>query len=280
MIIPTNRKQGRPAVSMNQISLQFFYDLGSVMRPLASIQGGMKLMDAWSPLYRVGQELTSLTGTDWFSPAVKASNVSAFKLLKLLATFTARTDFDSELTFFEANEITKTAADFETVLRSELLVADVYYVTKKGGYDTGDLLGNAERNFPAELGVKVPRAIGDIRQAGKSLAFELSTASGFHVLRGTETVVRSYWDAVAGGAPHPKLKTIGSYAKQLEDKKLGKVKTVETLKQVASLHRNPLMHPDESLSLEDAISLFGICSSAINAMLKEIPSPPMASISP
>jgi len=47
-----------------------------------------------------------------------------------------------------------------------------------------------------------------------------------------------------------------------------------SLQQIKDLHRNPLAHPEETLTLEEAVGLFGIVQSAINAMLKEIPDPP------
>ncbi len=61
---------------------------------------------------------------------------------------------------------------------------------------------------------------------------------------------------------------------------MGSAKVLSCLQQIKDLHRNPLMHPEETLTLEEAISLFGICQSAISAMLKEIPDPAIVPPSP
>jgi len=88
-----------------------------------------------------------------------------------------------------------------------------------------------------------------------------------------ETVLRRYWDAVANGAPHPKEKNLGVYLRELENKDVGEKKVRAVLAQIKDLHRNPLFHPEDQLSIDDAVGLFGIVRSAVTAMLKEIPDP-------
>jgi hypothetical protein len=264
---------------MIRISLKFFYELGAVLTPVSTLRSDHKLATVWSPLFAAEKEVASLLATDWFIPAVKAAVNPGLELHAALKSITDRTDFDGDITVVEAARVTAALNAFETVLKTELHIAAAYYVSRKAGYDSDVLVSNAEQIFPSTLGVKVPAAIVDIREAGRCLAFELSTASGFHVLRGTETVARSYWKAVTSGAPFPRLKTLGTFAAKLEEAGKGNRKTVETLKQISSLHRNPLMHPNESLDLEEAIGLFGICCSGISAMLKEIPNPPTGVLS-
>jgi len=189
---------------------------------------------------------------------------------------TTKSEFDAALTFVEVNAMQEARAEFETVIRNELAVADVYFVTRKGAYDAYSLIATGEVLCSSDLGIKVPPAIVEIREAGKCLAFELCTASGFHMLRAVELVLRNYWDAISGKKPHPSRKNIGAYLNQMEKHNVGTSKVIATLKQIKDLHRNPLMHPSESLTLTDAIALIGICVSAMNAMLKEIPFAPAA----
>lgn len=258
---------------MYRISLAFFYGLGAALRPLSTLTAGMKLSDVWSPLYQAQNELLGLLQTDWFFPAVKTSATPASRLYDTLKQVTDRNDLqDGEIDHFEAYGITKALADFDVVLRAELSNADSYFVSRKGGYDTTVLVSNAEQHFPASLGVKVAEAVADVRAAGQCLAFELSTAAGFHVFRAVETVVRRYWDAVTG-LPRPSLSTLGTYVTELDRQNKGEIATREVLKQLGKLHRNPLIHPEIVLTLDEAISLFGMCHSCITAMLKEIPDP-------
>lgn len=272
--IPAFRIGGK----MIRISISFFYGLGAAMREIAAIQPGVKLNDVWLSLHKAQTELNNLFGTQWFSPAVKSAYNPGQILLNTIAPFVQRTDWTAELTNIEAWSITNALRDFDTVLKSELNIADAYFVSRKAAYDTTALIMNAEQIFPADLVIKVPNAIVDIREGGKCLAFELSTAAGFHVLRATESVLRAYWDVASKGKSHPKQKNLGVYLKKMEDGNMGSPKVRACLKQIKDLHRNPLMHPEETLSLDEAIGLFGICQSAIGAMLKEIPTPPLPTI--
>jgi hypothetical protein len=240
----------------------------------AQVTPDMVLNNVWVTLWNAQNELNALFAADWFLPAVRNAWAPGQKLVVALNAITQQTDFQKKLEHMEVYNVTSALAEFETVLRNELAIADVYFVTRKAGFDTPILISNAEVNFAKELGTRVPQAIPDVREAGKCLAFELSTAAGFHVLRGAEAVVRAYWTAVSGAKPHPKQKNLGVYLKKMRDAGLGNAKVLAALQQIKDLHRNPLAHPEETLTLEEAVGLFGIVQSAINAMLKEIPDPP------
>lgn len=255
---------------MIRISISFFYNLGAAMRQIAGIEAGTVLGNVWVPLINAQTELNNLFNTEWFSPAVKTAYGPGQKLLAAIKPLASRADLDCELTAIEAWSVTGALTEFEAVLKSELAIADAYFVSRKGAYDSTALITNAEQIFHPDLVNKVPKAIIDIREGGKCLAFELSTAAGFHVLRATESVLKVYWDAVSKGKPHPRQKNIGVYLDKMEKDNLGSAKVRAVLKQIKDLHRNPLIHPDETLALDDAIGLFGICQSAIGAMLKEI----------
>jgi hypothetical protein len=202
---------------------------------------------------------------------LRASVAPGKALLSSIKRFTAASDKSVTLDFFDTYGLQQSLRSFETVLTAEMNVSDIYLVTKKRGYDTPDLINQAETLFPAELLLKVPESIDDIRQAGKCIAFELGTAAGFHTMRAMEIVLRQYWDVVTSGADRPKTGNMGDYLRELESKNAGDPKTRATLKQIKDLHRNELMHPEENLSIDDVIALLGIAQSAIIAMLREIP---------
>ena len=46
---------------------------------------------------------------------------------------------------------------------------------------------------------------------------------------------------------------------------------LSTLEQMAKLHRNPLIHPEAVLTMDEAISTIGIARSAVTAMLQVLP---------
>ena len=73
---------------------------------------------------------------------------------------------------------------FETIFREELGETATYYVPRKGIYATAALVEAADESFPIEIAVVIPEKTKvDWRAAGRCLALNLLTASGFHVAR-------------------------------------------------------------------------------------------------
>jgi hypothetical protein len=103
---------------------------------------------------------------------------------------------------------------------------------------------------------------------GRALAYELPTACGFHTFRVTEAVVRRYWDAVSENKERPKPQTLGTFAAKMAKHKYGDEKVVEAIKQMTKLHRNPLIHPEVILNVEEAIGIIGMARSVIAMMLQ------------
>lgn len=172
------------------------------------------------------------------------------------------------------------ASQFLTILNSELGVIPTFLVLSKEGYDVGLLTENGSRLFPSSTLSKAPETEKDMIEAAKALAFELSTACGFHIYRVLESVIKRYWDHISSGQPRPRLETIGSYAAELKNGKYGDEKIWETLSQIAKLHRNPVIHPEVILSVEEAIETLGIARSAIGAMLRVMPEVPSTTALP
>jgi hypothetical protein len=274
----TATKPGIRVGTMIRISITYFYDIAKTLHPIGSINPG-PLNLWWSSLYAARTSLQGLFNTAWFGPAIQNSYDSGQRLLRAVAFLTDQDYGTYQITPLDVFSVTDSLHEFETVLRAELSNADCYYVTRKAGYDTKLLVMNAEQIFPNDLSVKVSEAAADIREAGRCLGYEASTAAGFHIMRALEGVVRKYWDAVSNGKPRPKNKTLGGYLKQLNVNNLGDVKIRAVLQQIKDLHRNPLAHPGGTISLDEAVGLFGIAHSAIGAMLGQIPAPPTPALS-
>lgn len=265
---------------MIRISIAFFFGLGAALRPLREIVAGENLGTHWGTLYSAKRELESLFASQFFWPAIRSSYEPGQKLLKAVTNITNETDFSREIEFMDAYTVTEAAKEFDTVVRAELAVSDAYFVTSKKGFDTSVLMSSAETAFPDDLVIKVPEAVRDIREGGKCIAFDLGTAAGFHLLRANETVLRRYFDHVSNGHKRPKNRNIGTYLNLMGQLGVGAPKTLAVLTQIKDLHRNSLVHPEDVLTTEDAISLFGIVRSTITAMLKELPAPSAGGISP
>jgi hypothetical protein len=177
---------------------------------------------------------------------------------------------DDVVGFTKAYNLRQAASSFETVLSAELQVLDTYLVSQKGTYSTPDLIDNGELMIPQTLRAGMPaQAITDLKAAGRCMAFNLPTATAFHALRSAETVIRAYYEKITGNAPKPKMRNWGVYVKNLNlagaDHKI-----TGFIDHLRDLYRNPVLHPEDNLSAEDAIVFVGACVSLICKLMTEI----------
>lgn len=216
-----------------------------------------------------------------FSVTLRSCRQSATDLLDALRPVIPRlVEAGSSLHTFEIYQIQSRARDFKIALLAEMGVLPSYFVTQKGGFDTSALLDRAASLFPTELAIKVPEATFDVAEAGKALAFELGTAAGFHLFRVVEAVIRRYYSETTKGSSHPRVRSIKVYIRAMEKAGVGDTAILRALEQLADFHRNPLIHPEAALSLDEAISILGMARSVATAMLNRLPTPPQTTSSP
>ncbi len=115
-------------------------------------------------------------------------------------------DFEKEIQYWHVSNLKEKIGELETVMARESPTVPIFFIPQKGIYKTDELINRAETMFSAELQKGIPRqAITDVHEAGRCIAFELSTAAGFHVLRATEALTREYYKFVtnrdSGGLP-------------------------------------------------------------------------------
>jgi hypothetical protein len=169
-----------------------------------------------------------------------------------------------------ASELDTKLATFEAVFKSELPFLHAYCVSDKGILSTPKLVNKAEEMFGERTASRLPSvAIEDVRSAGRCLAFNLPTASGFHIIRALEAIVVDYIIKVTGEKPIKR--DLGAYIKTLENLDEPASKDVTSvIDQIRRLHRNPLMHPEDVLEPDEALDLFLLCRSAINATVSDM----------
>ncbi len=260
---------------MIRFSIPYFYNLSIELEPLARLpfEDTPYSSIKWT-LLSAQNALRGLSENSIYSPYLRASYSLSQELLGKLSQQLAKQDEARILTQFEVYEIRSLYERYKTAFLAEVGVMDTYFVQKKGAFDTYALLMNGEALFPDELAIKAPDAIFDAKQAGQCLAFENATASGFHLFRVLETVIRSYYDHVAGGKAAPKVRNIAVYVNAMKQAGVGNEDTLFLLKQISTRYRNPLIHPDVVLSVEDAIAIYGLVRTAVTQMLSEMPYAP------
>jgi hypothetical protein len=165
---------------------------------------------------------------------------------------------------------------FETVFSEEMKEATAYFVPRRGIFSTSALVDSADESFPEEIVKHIPhKARVEWRSAGRCLAFNLLSASGFHVARAVEGTLEVYYQkycAMEGKT----LLNWGNYISELEQIQkseqtpIPEEKTLSELRQMKDDYRNPLMHPRVVLSESDARMLFNNGESLIIATAQEI----------
>jgi hypothetical protein len=107
-------------------------------------------------------------------------------------------DYDREIRTYAVKEMKDSLSRFEAVLAAEMGTTALYLISAKEGWNTLSIIDQGDRLFAETVASKVPECLGDLKSATKCLAFELFTASGFHLHRANESVLRSYFDSLAG----------------------------------------------------------------------------------
>jgi len=92
----------------------------------------------------------------------------------------------------------------------------------------------------------------------------------FHVMRATESIIKQYYEVLAGHSWSLTQRDWGIYIAELE--KLSDVNKAITgrLKEIKTLNRNPLIHPEDIVPPILATTIFDLCNGVIYLMAEEI----------
>ena len=260
---------------MQKVNIYNFYQFGTLLHPVVEMQPGGLFRDYHITLFIARIWLENFV--DGHLIPMTISNHIAQKVIKAIdylmppgKDVPPRLAMDQEVTYGHLYAVVEAAKEFETVFAAELQNLATYFVSKKGIYETNDLIQKADEWFPPTIREKFTGQVTlDLKEAGKCLAFDLSTAAGFHLARAVEGVLLEYLTVLCPEEIE-KMKeaqrNLGNYIKLAKDKD-GNVKVCSSLDQFRDLHRNPLIHPETVLTIEEALTLHGISQSAIVSMV-------------
>jgi len=178
---------------------------------------------------------------------------------------------------WEWKGIVQALEKFETVLAEDMRENATYYVPRRGIFSTKALVDAADEAFMPELKPFIPaKTIDDWRAAGRCLAFNLLSASGFHVARAVEGTLEVYFQYFCSKPADVTLHSWNDYIQALESLRKSKStilpsdKTLAELRQMKDDYRNPIAHPRIVLSEADARILFNNGESLIIGMAQEL----------
>ena len=273
---------------MERVNEFAFYDLAVRIHPLVGLSRREFYSKCWFTLFQARSALQEVVSLRPLTVCLSAVNELADAINNIVPD-----DFDEAISKIPAqttpllgeqnpqeppepekplasyliHRVKEAATKFETVLSAEVQTLDTYFVSQKGSYKMSDLIERAEIVFPPSVREKLPQsAISDIKQAGRCLALDSPTASGFHILRAVESVMALYYKSVLGKMMPTRMRNWGIYIKKLRGSGKADNKVTDFLDHVRENYRNPVQHPEVMLSSDEAEVLFSISLSVIRLM--------------
>ncbi|MBI1274082.1 MAG: hypothetical protein GC131_08385 [Alphaproteobacteria bacterium] len=274
---------------MQQLNQFRFYDLGAKLHGLFNGRAQGNVADLFVPLTDAQKLLDALIKGEPVELTV--ARVEAVRLLTAISSLFEKyfIDQSSKQLRFPSSE---TAADpqemmllqthierFEQALAAEFARQTSYQAERRGIYATGDLVENASAAIPKTLLAQVPPAAQhELNESGKALSFGMGTAATMHMLRATELMVQKYFDMFSAALPSKAERNLATYLRKLaslaeetpEGKNAPDARVVQLLVQIKDRYRNPLVHIDAAVDIDDATMLFGIVTGAISQMAEAL----------
>jgi hypothetical protein len=256
-----------------------FYNLAGHLRPLAKFAPLMKLRGNKEvietiTLAKIG--LLLFLGDDFVNKALPDSHRAAQRLSDRIDQQFFRINGEPNDEFMgegQVNGLLKDLIAFEALLKTELgnLPITCCDQAMLGNLSWQRLLIGAHQGYP-DFVVKqlAPLCLEEIDEAGKCIVYERPTASGFHILRSVEITIKQYLVKIPGFVmPSVTRQSWGTYINCLEDNGASK-EVVGTLRFIKDNHRNPLMHPEDTLTVHDAVSLFSVSQSMTETLVGDM----------
>lgn len=266
---------------MIRINVPWLFEVVDGLDVLKEITVGKTISEALVQFLTAQNKLEQTFNQSFYGDHLRASRTPGNQLYDEINRHLQSEKWDeTKLTDYDLISLKSKMDTFKTVFMADLSVMPIYVVAKKDTFDPNLLIESGHRLFPPAILAKVPEVEKDASEVGRALAYEMATACGFHTFRVTESVVRRYWDQASEGKDRPKLQTLGNFASEMEKQNIGDVKIVESIKQMTKLHRNPLIHPEVILTVEESIGIIGMARSVIGPMLQILPDVPSTTGAP
>jgi hypothetical protein len=272
---------------MKQTSVYDFYALGKAIHSLRGLgkdtteRGGI-----WTA-HRAHEQLVQATQAD--SVLLPATRDAAKQLIAILEnifgdeirtpiSYSFGTPDTTAKLGIKPRLIDSSIETLETVFRADLPRMTVLSVEHKGIYQTERLIDQTDEHFPESIRKRLPtQAKTDVVLAGKCLAFDVHTASAFHMWRALEIVFGAYYVSITGNTfeDDKVQRNWGAYIKALSGVKADP-RIIGNLDHIRAAYRNPVMHPNVNVTQDEAFSLLGIGISAITQVMQAIDTQPHA----
>lgn len=159
----------------------------------------------------------------------------------------------------------------ENIVFAEALTKKIYILPNRR-FNTEYLLTNPAKLLKNGAFDKLEDiAKSDFNSSCRCILFGEATASAFHILRATESVLKSYYHH------HRRQNRLekpmwGNMVDQLKAKTRNRPPTalISSLDLIRTAYRNPTQHPEAIYEIDSAQDLFGVCLDVIGKMTDEL----------
>jgi hypothetical protein len=204
-----------------------------------------------------GLHVTSRAALDLYGPFIRKWAIE--KDDDELATLT--------LSVEEAATIKEASYQVQTVIFSE--AQGVFaHVTSDKRFAVDRLLNDVASLMSPGIFDKLPDvAKYDFGEAGRCIAFEAPTAAAFHLMRGTEDVLKYFYCSIVR-RDRVSLMWGPIVADLRKKRKPPPTILLNNLDNLRAGFRNPTQHPEKIYDIEEAQDLFALSIDAVNRMMK------------
>lgn len=172
----------------------------------------------------------------------------------------------------QAQRLKEIIKDLRLILTAETSGKFAFTVTEKR-IDVEKLLSDVKSLMPTGVFEAISNfAKYDFEQAGRAIAFELPTAAAFHLLRGTEAVLREFYCSIV---KQKRVKQLlwGDMINSLESRRAPPPTEITyLLRHIKDSFRNPTQHPEKIYEIDEVQNLFSLCTDAISRMINYLKS--------
>jgi len=249
---------------MERKSIYDYFFFGTAVRYLQDVEAKYPIFGGKAVLANIDIFLDELDQL-----GLKVTSIAAFELRGFKRKLSKIKDKNSVLSEEQAVELNMICHNLRRTLEAELTTLEAFIVTPKR-FDINKLLNDIGSLMSPDIFSELPEIVRyDFTEAGKCIAFGRPTAAAFHLLRGTEAVLRHFYcTLIRRKRVSPLL--WGEMTKDLRKRKTTKKHTTlyNNLDNIRLSYRNPTQHPEAIYDIDAVQDLLPLCFEVVSKMIK------------
>jgi hypothetical protein len=264
---------------MLDVDIFHFFWLGLLVEPIARIPVEAPLSYFFADLVTLNLGLEGFQEGTILAEALPSTASSARELLDAVNEIIPPVgspvpNINRPVETYKIQRIKTLATGLTAMLKDEAQRSYILKVEDQRCFSNFSLMDKIEKCFSKECWDTITdEAKREFGECGKCLALERYTGSGFHALRGVECVIKQFIEKLTGQPPPKDKKRDWGYYIDVLKSNGADPKLISVLDNIRSLERNPLMHPDDWLEVDEAVAIFTLSNTAIVRLVAGITKP-------